>query len=141
MTKTLLSVFLILFTINAWACKPSPLPECKKRHSYVDQHKFEGLSELVKTYQGILTKTLKRPQVLSSCFNNHFAVFYVNQFREELKEHKGKTCEDQIERVRNEINKLVDKKSEEFKTISNTSDKKHLKREAKKVKIAMNCLP
>ena len=141
MTKTFLSAFILVFSVSTFACKPAGLPTCKDKNFYVDQGKYAGLFELVKTYQGILTKTLKMPDHASSCFNNGFAVFYAGQLQKELKASKGKTCKDQVERVRSEINRLVDKKSSEFLTITDTSDKRHLRREAKKVKIAMICLP
>lgn len=141
MTKILLSVFVLLLSVPALACKPAPLASCEKYNFRVDQDQYNDLAKLVKSYQGILTKAIKRPQNVSSCFNNHFAVFYADQFKASLKEHKSKTCFAQVEQVRNQINRLVDKESHEYKTISNTSDKKHLRREAKKVKIAMICLP
>lgn len=142
MTKLLLSAIFIVFSFSALACKPSGLPTCEKLNFRVDQKHFDELYELVKSYQGILTKKIKRPQTgASSCFNNNFAVFYAKALQEKLKENKGKTCLAQVERVKETIHKLIDRKSKEFLTITNTSDKKHLKREAKKVKIALQALP
>jgi hypothetical protein len=141
MTKILLSVFVLLIASPVFACKPAPLANCEKYNFKVDQDQYNDLLKLVKSYQGILTKSIKRPQNASSCFNNHFAVHYGDGLKTSLKEHKGKTCLAQVAQVRGQINRLIEKESPELKTISNTSDKKHLRREAKKVKIAMICLP
>jgi len=141
MTKILFSVFALLLASPLLACKPAPLATCGKFNFRVNENQYNDLLKLVKSYQGILTKAIKRPQNATSCFNNHFAVHYGEQFKTALKEHKGKTCQAQVEQVKGQINRLVDKSSPELKTISNTSDKKHLRREAKKVKIAMICLP
>lgn len=141
MTKILLSVFVLLLATPLLACKPISLAACEKYNFRVNQDQYNDLLKLVKSYQGILTKAIKRPNNASSCFNNHFAVHFGDQFKASLKEHKGKTCLAQVEQVKGQINRLVDKDSPELRTITNTSDKKHLKREAKKVKIAMICLP
>jgi len=141
MTKILLSVFVLLITSSVWACKPTALATCEKYNFRINQDQYNELLKLVKSYQGILTKAIKRPQNASSCFNNHFAVHFGDQFKSSLNERNGKTCLAQVEQVRGQINRLIDNESPELRTISNTSDKKHLKREAKKVKIAMICLP
>lgn len=141
MTKIFLSIFVLLLAFPVLACKPGGLPVCDKYNVKVDEDQYNELTKLVKSYQGILTKAIKWPDRASSCFNNNFGVYYSEALKASLKDHKGKTCKEQIERVRSQIQKLIDKESDEFKTISNTSDKKHLKREAKKVKIAMICLP
>lgn len=137
----ILSVFILLISLPLLACKPGPLASCEKYNYRVNQEQYNDLVKLVRSYQGILTKAIKRPQNASSCFNNHFGVFYADQFKASLKEHKGMTCPAQVEQVKKEINRLIDKKSHEMNTITNTSDKKHLRRESKKVKIAMFCLP
>lgn len=141
MTKIILSAFVLLLAVPVLACRPAPLPKCDKFNVKVDEDQYHELTKLVKSYQGILTKAIKWPDHASSCFNNNFGVYYSEALKASLKDHKGKTCKDQIDRVRTHIERLVDKESEEFKTISNTSDKKHLKREARKVKIAMIALP
>lgn len=141
MTKILLSVFVLLLASSALACKPVPPPKCDKYNFMVNQDRYLDLLKLVKSYQGILTKTIKRPAQVSSCFNNSFAVHYGNEFKESLKEHKGRTCKSQVEHLRAQINHLIDKKSHENQAVTDNSDQKHLRREAKKIKIAMICLP
>jgi hypothetical protein len=141
MTKILLSALVLLLASPVFACKPTSLANCEKYNFKVNEDQYNDLLKLVKSYQGILTKSIKRPLNASSCFNNHFAVHFGEVFKTSLKEHKGKTCLAQVEQVKGQINRLIDRESPELKTISNTSDKKHLKRESKKVKIAMICLP
>lgn len=141
MTKLLLSAICLFFISPAFACKPAPLENCEKWNFRVDQHQFKNLVEVVRSYQGILFKTMKLPHNPSSCYKAGFATFYVDQLQSSLKEHNSKTCLSQVTQVKNSINRLIDKNSPEYKSISNTSDKKHLKREAKKVKIAMLALP
>lgn len=141
MTKILLSVFVFLAVVPAFACKPASLATCEKYNTRINQEQYNDLVKVVKSYQGILTKAIKRPRNASSCFNNHFGVFYADQLKASLKDRKGMTCLAQVEQVKKEINRLIDKKSTEMNTITNTSDKKHLRRESKKVKIAMFCLP
>lgn len=141
MTKLFLSAFCLLLVTPAFACKPAPLEKCEKYNFLVNQHQYQNLVDVVKSYQGILFKTMKMPSAPSSCHKVGFASFYVEQLLETLKEHKGKTCLAQVTQVKESINRLVDKNSPEHKSISSTSDKKHLAREAKKVKIAMLALP
>lgn len=141
MTKLFLSAFCLLYVSMAFACKPAPLEKCEKWNFRVDQHQFKNLVDVVRSYQGILYKTMKLPHTPSSCYKAGFATFYVEELQTSLKEHNSKSCSNQVTQVRDSINRLIDKSSPEHKSISNTSDKKHLAREAKKVKIAMLALP
>lgn len=141
MTKLLLSAICVLFISPAIACKPAPLESCKKFNFRVDQTRYENLVNVVNSYQGILYKRAKTPKRASSCYKSGFALFYAERLQDSLKKHKSMTCKEQITQVRDAINALISNKSAEMVTITNTSDKKHLKREAKKVKIAMLALP
>lgn len=141
MTKALLSVFILTLTFQAYACRPAPLVECSKKNTTVDPERFKDLLTLVEGYQTLLTKKITPPERRSSCFNNNFANYYSKAFYKKIVSTNGKTCDKQISQVKTAINNLIDKNSEENLSVLKKHDKKHLKKEAKKVRIALMVLP
>lgn len=142
MTKLLLSALLLsFFSTSVLACKPAALSECKEMNYKVDPEHFKDLMKLVDSYQVLLTQKIVLPASRSSCFNNNFASFYAHEFHKRLRQKDGRTCNTQVEQVKNQINRLIDPESLENRSVLDKKDKKQLKREAKKVKIALMVLP
>lgn len=119
----------VLFSFNVFACKPAGLEHCSNGMISVDQKSFDQLLKKIKTYQGQMDKVIRYPANRSSCFNNHFANYYGDQFKEELKKTKGKACQKTIAQVESAFKSLVSTKSLEFRSIPDAA-REHFEDEA-----------
>lgn len=115
--KTSLFLVFVLISFPALACKPAPLDECPNGMTNVDQKSFAQLLKKVKKYQAQMDKVIKYPQNRTSCFNNHFAVYYGDGLAEELKKNKGKSCTKNILTVERAFRDLVKTDSIEFHSL------------------------
>lgn len=113
-----ITMFFVVFSLPALACKPKGLEECAVKDLNVDQKSFAQLLKKVKTYQGQMDQVIRYPEKRTSCFNNHFANFYGDQFLTELNKNNGKTCEKNLSQVESAFWSLATDKSLEYKSIS-----------------------
>lgn len=129
MKKIIVTLLFVSFSFASFACRPAGLINCSNGLIAVDQKSFDQLLKKIKTYQGQMDKVIRYPENRSSCFNNHFANFYGDQLKTELKKNKGKTCQKNIFQVQNAFLSLVSTDSLEFRSIPEPA-KDHFENEA-----------
>lgn len=147
----LLVGFLFLFASAsiAEACKPRPLEACA-RQSLVNLEKstFNKLDQRTKAYQKKLDKHLARaikaavpwkgkPLKMDSCFNNHFAVYYLDAMKSFSRSRRGMVCSAHLDTVSSQIMTLIQRTSPEYQMIREERARQDLLNQAMDVSEAL----
>jgi hypothetical protein len=137
----LISLLLFVFTIEAWACKPAPLPGCDKPEILLREAAFQKLDEQSVAFQQALTagilesdskiraeKSFKGNPSRTSCFNNNFAVFYLKQIKDYAQKHGKMICANHLDFIDGQIKQLIDASTLERKAVTVISHQDKLKK-------------
>ncbi len=148
-------LFALLFSLSALACKPAPLSSCEKAEILLRVHAFEKLQAATQEFQKSLTEAIlasdaavskdeKSPQKIgpesgrTSCFNNHFATFYLGQISTFAKERKNYICHAHLDFIDGLVKQLIDPKTLERKSVTLPKEQKKLKKLAEKTRNALD---
>jgi hypothetical protein len=110
-------LILITFFISStvFACRPM-MVSCPEKTESFDKERINSLENKVSTYQRLMDKFMVRPDGTHSCFNNHFASFYISSLQEEMKKNE-KVCMNYREAITNAVNGLINPDSDENKAV------------------------
>lgn len=157
-------LFAFLLSLPAFACKPAPLATCERAEILLRKPAFEKLHSNVQEYQKLLSEAIMASDKAStsaagsngnsskiiplknhkeaiqrtSCFNNQFASFYLDQIGQFAKKRKNYICHFHLDFIDAQVKQLIDEKTLERKSVTLDSSKKELNDLAAKVKIALD---
>jgi hypothetical protein len=134
--------FLLLFSLEVWACKPSPLPSCPKPEILLRIPVHKKLQDSVKKFQSALDKGMKNfkeyKEIKTSCFNNKFAAFYLENVKKFGKGRGNMICASHLDLIDAEVKHLIDPGSVEWKAVRSEENQAILKRLALEVNEALD---
>lgn len=148
-------LFALFFSLSALACKPAPLSTCERAEILLRVPAFEKLEAATQEFQKSLTEAIlasdtappkdgRPPQKIgaeqgrTSCFNNHFATFYLGQISKFAKERKNYICHAHLDFIDGLVKQLIDPNTLERKAVTLSKDQEKLKKLAEKTRNALD---
>ncbi len=147
----MISLFFLLLASDSWACKPAPLSFCDKPEILLREAAFDELNKKSIVFQKALTngiiesdkkgvsgKKATADASRTSCFNNNFAVFYLERINDYAQKHAKMICAHHLDFIDNQVKHLIDPSTIERKAVTIAKHQQKLKKLSVEVNKALD---